>query len=246
VDALDLRVGDVLLRRDAKPVRVETVVRENVSLPVYNLHIAEVCNFAVGWLELLVHNRRPPMPRENPGIGTYIDPATGVNTRNGLDGTWFVQDPVLRNRLMPGASPNQPIPVAYRNGYPDFSPYLQTSGIQGKAGDLEIAYSTAENPSTRRTQDDASADWAYEQYLLGQGVLNPTTGNAWTASEIAIYRQQNRLTWHHHENVARDASTGAYIGKMQLVFRELNDLAHRGGRSIADDLMIQDGLTIEK
>jgi hypothetical protein len=57
VDARDLRVGDVLLLREARPARITELSRWVARSTVYNLHVAELHTYAVGQCQVLVHNR---------------------------------------------------------------------------------------------------------------------------------------------------------------------------------------------
>jgi RHS repeat-associated protein len=54
--AKDLRVGDEVLLRDREVVALETVLLEDVEETVYNFHVTELQNYAVGECGVLVHN----------------------------------------------------------------------------------------------------------------------------------------------------------------------------------------------
>jgi hypothetical protein len=66
VNAIDLRVGDILFTRDGRRVPVTNVSVRNVKTKVYNLQVAELENYAVGYAGILVHNTS----------GTPFDPAS--------------------------------------------------------------------------------------------------------------------------------------------------------------------------
>jgi len=56
VDAIDLRVGDVLLLRSGEQAAITALVVRHARLPVYNFHVEELHCYAVGHAQILVHN----------------------------------------------------------------------------------------------------------------------------------------------------------------------------------------------
>lgn len=56
VDAIDLRVGDVLLLRSGELAAITALVIRHARLPVYNFHVEELHCYAVGHVQALVHN----------------------------------------------------------------------------------------------------------------------------------------------------------------------------------------------
>ena len=56
VDARDLRVGDLLLRRTGELARIQGIGIRDERLAVYNLRVAELHNYAVGEGQILAHN----------------------------------------------------------------------------------------------------------------------------------------------------------------------------------------------
>src|SRR5579875_1109722 len=56
VDARDLRVGDLLLRRTGELARVQGIGIRDARMAVYNLRVAELHNYAVGEGQILAHN----------------------------------------------------------------------------------------------------------------------------------------------------------------------------------------------
>jgi hypothetical protein len=64
VNAIDLRVGDILFTRDGRRVPVTNVSVRYAKMKVYNLQVAELENYAVGHAGILVHNtsgNQPPL-----------------------------------------------------------------------------------------------------------------------------------------------------------------------------------------
>jgi hypothetical protein len=61
--ARDLRAGDEVLLRHGEVVALESVVLDEVEERVYNFHVAELQNYAVGACGVLVHNTNDPAPR---------------------------------------------------------------------------------------------------------------------------------------------------------------------------------------
>ena len=55
----DLRAGDVLLQRSGERVTIERVRTYNRCLEVYNLRVAELETYAVGFSQVLTHNYPP-------------------------------------------------------------------------------------------------------------------------------------------------------------------------------------------
>jgi Pretoxin HINT domain len=56
VDAIDLRVGDVLLLRSGEHAAISSLVVHYTRLTVYNFHVEELNCYAVGIAQILVHN----------------------------------------------------------------------------------------------------------------------------------------------------------------------------------------------
>jgi hypothetical protein len=56
VDAIDLRVGDVLLLRSGEQAPITGLIVRHVQQPVYNFHVEELECYAVGNGQVLVHN----------------------------------------------------------------------------------------------------------------------------------------------------------------------------------------------
>ncbi len=65
VDAIDLRVGDVLLLRSGEQAAITEPVVRHARQPVYNFHVEELHCYAVGHAQILVHN--------NSGSATVAD-----------------------------------------------------------------------------------------------------------------------------------------------------------------------------
>lgn len=59
VDAGDLRVGDVLLKRSGERVAIEALQLQLIVAKVYNFQVEQLHNYAVGLNGLLVHNNAP-------------------------------------------------------------------------------------------------------------------------------------------------------------------------------------------
>jgi hypothetical protein len=71
VDARDLRAGDLLLQRSGDLVKIKAVRPYVQCLQVYNLHVAELQSYAVGFSQVLTHN----YPDEGvPGAGAEVAP----------------------------------------------------------------------------------------------------------------------------------------------------------------------------
>ena len=73
VDARDLRVGDVVLRRSGAVAKIEGIASRLESRTVFNFEVAELHSYAVGRVAILVHNRLDPLPP-----GTKIPDETPV------------------------------------------------------------------------------------------------------------------------------------------------------------------------
>jgi hypothetical protein len=58
--ARDLRAGDEVLLRDGEVVPLESVRLDEVEERVYNFHVEELQNYAVGGCGVLVHNTNDP------------------------------------------------------------------------------------------------------------------------------------------------------------------------------------------
>lgn len=56
VDAIDLRVGDVLLLRSGEVAAITGLVVRHARLPVYNFQVEDLHCYAVGHAQILVHN----------------------------------------------------------------------------------------------------------------------------------------------------------------------------------------------
>ena len=67
VYAGDVRVGDELLSRDGRILRVQAIRHEPYNDKVYNFHVAELESYAVGGNSVLVHNMNNDL--EGPGQG---------------------------------------------------------------------------------------------------------------------------------------------------------------------------------
>jgi hypothetical protein len=67
VNAIDLRVGDVLFTRDGRRVPVTHVSVRQVKTTVYNLEVEELHNYAVGHTGILVHNTSGKVPGAGAG-----------------------------------------------------------------------------------------------------------------------------------------------------------------------------------
>jgi hypothetical protein len=67
--ARDLRAGDEVLQRHGEVVVLEAVRLDEVGERVYNFHVAELQNYAVGVCGVLVHNTNDP-PAPNPSRPT--------------------------------------------------------------------------------------------------------------------------------------------------------------------------------
>ena len=78
----DLRAGDEVLLRHGEVVAVESVRLDEVEEEVYNFHVAQLQNYAVGGCGVLVHNTNDPPPDKRP---TTVDPPgqTQVNPPQG-------------------------------------------------------------------------------------------------------------------------------------------------------------------
>lgn len=121
--ACDLRTGDEVLLRNGEVVPVEFVRLDDVEERVYNFHVAELQNYAVGGCGVLVHNTNDPAYQgaSNPpgagGDGASLGPNNSRQTRDLtwvqraeaelLDELWELQfqlsnitDPALRQQLL--------------------------------------------------------------------------------------------------------------------------------------------------
>ncbi len=68
VNAIDLRIGDVLFTRDGRRVPATNVSVRHVKMKVYNLQVEGLENYAVGYSGILVHNTSgSPVPQLTPG-----------------------------------------------------------------------------------------------------------------------------------------------------------------------------------
>jgi RHS repeat-associated protein len=119
--AQDLRAGDELVLRGAGVVPLESVELAEVEETVYNFHVAELQNYAVGASGVLVHNSNedglPPLmePEEGTTLQTRADPATpglprGPGTRanpppSGVQSNGFRFTEYYYNRLWTGGRP---------------------------------------------------------------------------------------------------------------------------------------------
>ncbi len=74
VEARALQVGDILLSRGG-PVRVDALTVQHEAIPVFNVEVADLHNYAVGDLGILVHNKALT-PRVLQTGGHTIKPAT--------------------------------------------------------------------------------------------------------------------------------------------------------------------------
>ncbi len=228
VDARDLRVHDRVLMRSGATAEVTAVAARADALPVYNLHVADLNNYAVGVAGVLVHNRKHHMPREREG-GSW----NGTRVGDADNGTFTITDEEVR---LAAQQPGQPIPasvsVVYRDRHPDFGPLVRE--IDGVRGEVQITMSvdaTVLRPA-RVKQDMAAADEAFAAILNREGrPPNPDTGNPWTADDVRNYRDRHQLNWHHHENV----NFTTYQCNMQLVPVTINDAFHHtGSRKVLD------------
>jgi hypothetical protein len=69
VNAIDLRVGDILFTRDGRRVPVTNVSARHVTTKVYNLQVEGLHNYAVGYSGILVHNSSGvPQPPTVPNL----------------------------------------------------------------------------------------------------------------------------------------------------------------------------------
>ncbi len=69
VNAIDLRVGDILFTRDGRRVPVTNVSIRHTKMKVYNLQVADLHNYAVGHSGILVHNSSAaPQPSGVPNL----------------------------------------------------------------------------------------------------------------------------------------------------------------------------------
>jgi hypothetical protein len=75
--ACDLRAGDEVLLRYGEVVALESVRLDEVEEQVYNFHVAELQNYAVGGCGVLVHNTNDP-PSSRP---TKVDPDTKLDVK---------------------------------------------------------------------------------------------------------------------------------------------------------------------
>ncbi len=64
VAAEDLEIGDVLTTRDGRNLPIAHLESTPAQIPIYNLHVANLHSFAVGKLEVLVHNSGGAAPSE--------------------------------------------------------------------------------------------------------------------------------------------------------------------------------------
>jgi hypothetical protein len=62
VDAIDLRVGDVLLLRNGRECPVQKLQVREAALPVYNFRVENLACYAVGHSQVLVHNNSAAKP----------------------------------------------------------------------------------------------------------------------------------------------------------------------------------------
>jgi RHS repeat-associated protein len=90
--ACDLRGGDQVLLRHGEVVSLESVRLDPVEETVYNFHVDELENYAVGGCGVLVHNRNTTDPGNgsnagNAGEGAQPTSATGETNPSGGNGT---------------------------------------------------------------------------------------------------------------------------------------------------------------
>jgi len=107
VDARDLRVGDLLLRRTGELARIQGIGVRDARMVVYNLRVAELHNYAVGEGQILAHNptdcngqqkfgfrdeaptTRPTLPAFRPGgktSGVLRTPTGDIPLQSGWQG----------------------------------------------------------------------------------------------------------------------------------------------------------------
>src|ERR687888_1183501 len=88
----------------------------------------------------------------------------------------------------------------FKKGYPIFDGQIQT--IHGIKGVTKITLDTDPKAGlrTRSDRDFAAANrWLADQ-LNNQGVLAPD-GKAWSVSKVKVYLKQQKMQWHHHEDM---------------------------------------------
>jgi RHS repeat-associated protein len=97
--AQDLRVGDDVLLKTGERLRVDKLDVEQRQLPVYNIGVAELRNYAVGCSELLVHNGNGQWASEGiyefttPEGNTYVGQSGNIPRR--------IQQHIGTGRLLP-------------------------------------------------------------------------------------------------------------------------------------------------
>jgi RHS repeat-associated protein len=109
--AQDLRAGDVMLLRRGGMVPLESVAVDKVDETVYNFHVAELQNYAVGGFGVLVHNTNvdPPANGGNSGNGGEVPPDQGHQHPGGKPPRRTkLEDPGGKRDTKLDSEPNEP------------------------------------------------------------------------------------------------------------------------------------------
>jgi hypothetical protein len=116
--ARNLRTGDNVLLRQGEVVALESVQIGEVAESVYNFHVAELQNYAVGECGVLVHNTNDPSPG---GVGRPYTPQQQALLQ-------MIDDMTLGGR--------RPLTVAEANTVLDLAEECQLPGVRAGAGDV--------------------------------------------------------------------------------------------------------------
>ncbi len=245
VDAGDLLPGERLRSEYGRTIAVDYIGPPQPGrIDLYNIEVEQFHTYFVGTAgnAAFVHNGVPgpegcgiPLPAKVDGAEGEVRrllysrlPVEGNGGRwvgDPGNGTWISTDMRVRRAVAgPGGNVPESVSVVFRNGEPDFSPWVRTHG--GVRGQTRITLDVDANASlrTRTDRDFAKADqWFADQ--LNKSTVSHPAGGTWTKANVKRWRTQNRLTWHH----MNDKTT------MQLVHRGLNDfVSHLGGRTLRD------------
>jgi hypothetical protein len=118
VDARDLRAGDLLLQRSGDVVKIRRIRSYTHCLRVFNLHVAELQSYAVGFSQVLTHNY--------PGEGGTGGGDVGVdapNAQQAKGGTYKLVDPDTGQVMRTGRSGNLAQRQAQHARDPELSDY---------------------------------------------------------------------------------------------------------------------------
>jgi hypothetical protein len=98
VNSHDLREGDVIFLRDRGPVTVRRVTQRHERTPVCNLTVQGLHTFAVGEMQILVHNNSGTSGQP-PGGGGGLSPKDAARAKVGTMGLSPAQEAAVRARI---------------------------------------------------------------------------------------------------------------------------------------------------